>query len=71
MSKYVPERAHKEVVDALTNLKRLTQVKTQLELWEERAAKLQIPDTDNEYLREWYAPSAPRMGSGMVYWSER
>lgn len=56
--KYVPERAHKEVVDALTKLRRHTQVKTQLELWEERAAELQIPDTDNEYLREWYTPRA-------------
>jgi len=47
-----------EVMDALNKLRKIKQVKTQLEFWEEKAAKLNIPQTDNEYLRKWFAPNA-------------
>lgn len=56
--KYVIDEARKEVLDALEKLRRLTQVKTQIGLWEEQISKLSIPETDNEYLRKWYAPKA-------------
>jgi len=51
-------RVRTEVLDALDRLRRLTQSRDQLGFWEERAAELEIPQTDNEYLRKWYAPRA-------------
>lgn len=56
--KYDVDRARAEVLDALDKLRRLTQSRTQLGLWEERAAELEIPKIDNEYLQKWYAPKA-------------
>ena len=56
--KYDIDKARKEVLDALDKLWRLTQTKSQMGLWEERVSKLSIPETDNEYLRKWYAPKA-------------
>jgi DNA modification methylase len=56
--KYDVRRTRSEVLDALDKLRRLTQATTQLGLWEERAAELNIPETDNKYFREWYAPKA-------------
>jgi DNA modification methylase len=56
--KYNVDKARTEVLDALDKLRRFTQSRTQLGLWEERAAELDIPETDNEYLRKWYAPKA-------------
>jgi len=56
--KYDVGKARTEVLDVLDKLRRLTQTRTQLGLWEERATELDIPETDNEYLRKWYAPQA-------------
>jgi len=54
--KYSIGRVRTEVLDALDKLRRLTQSTGQLGLWQERAAELEIPQTDNEYLQKWYAP---------------
>jgi DNA modification methylase len=51
-------RVRTEVLDALNKLQQLTQRTTQLGLWEEKVAKLNIPEIDNEYLHKWYAPKA-------------
>ncbi len=56
--KYDIGRARNEISDALDKLRRLTQTRTQLGLWQERAAELNVPETDNEYLQEWYDPKA-------------
>ncbi|MFC1924047.1 DNA methyltransferase [Chloroflexota bacterium] len=56
--KYNISRVKTEILDALDKLRRLTQSNTQLELWVERASELHIPETDNEYLRKWFAPRA-------------
>lgn len=56
--KYDVDRARAEVLDALDKLRRLTQSRTQLGLWGKRAAELEIPKIDNEYLQKWYAPKA-------------
>lgn len=56
--RYDIAKARKEVLDALNKLRWLTQTKTQIGLWEERVSELSIPETDNEYLREWYTPKA-------------
>lgn len=58
VKKYDIGKARTEVLDALDKLRRLTQTKTQLGLWEERTDGLDIPDADDEYLRQWYAPKA-------------
>lgn len=56
---YDLDKVRIEVLDALNKLKKLTQTRaTQLELWEERAATLNVPETDNDYLRQWFAPQA-------------
>jgi len=51
---YNLELVNKEVKDALDKLIRITESKTQLGLWEERATELLIPETTNEYLRQWF-----------------
>lgn len=51
-------RARTEVLDSLDRLRWLTQSAVQLGFWQERAAELQIPQTDNDYLRRWFAPRA-------------
>jgi len=56
--KYDIDKARKEISDALDKLRRLTQTRTQLGLWQERAAELHIPETDNEFLQTWYDPKA-------------
>jgi len=56
--KYDMGRARKEISDALDKLRRLTQTRTQLGLWQERAAELHMPETDNEFLQTWYDPKA-------------
>ncbi len=58
--KYNLKKARSEVLDALEKLKQLahTNNKNQLTLWEERAAALKVPGTDNEYLRKWFAPQS-------------
>ena len=56
--KYEVGRVRTELLDALDKLRRLTKTRSQLGLWEERAAELDIPETDNEYLQKWYAPKA-------------
>ena len=54
--KYDIGRVRTEVLDALDKLRQLTQSTGQLGFWQERAAELQIPQTDNEYLQKWFAP---------------
>jgi len=56
--KYDIDKARKEISDALDKLRRLTQTRTQLGLWQERAAELHMPETDNEFLQTWYDPKA-------------
>lgn len=57
LERYDIPKVRKEVIDALEELRRFTQKgNSQLALWEDRSAKLGLPDTDNQYLREWYAP---------------
>lgn len=56
--RYDLNRARNEVLDALDKLRRLTQINTQMTLWEDRAFELHIPETDSHYLRQWYAPRA-------------
>jgi hypothetical protein len=56
--KYDVGRARAEILDALDKLRRLTHSRTQLGLWEERVAQLNIPKTDNAYLQKWYNPKA-------------
>jgi len=56
--KYDLHKVRTEVLDALDKVRQLTQSKTQLKLWEDRAAELDVPETDNDYLRQWYAPQA-------------
>jgi hypothetical protein len=56
--KYDVRNVRSEVLDALDKLRQLTRERKQLGLWEERAAELNIPETDNEYLQKWYAPKA-------------
>ncbi|MBM3149673.1 MAG: site-specific DNA-methyltransferase, partial [Chloroflexi bacterium] len=58
VQRYEIDRARIEILDALNKLRRFTQETTQLRLWEDRATELNIPETDNEYLRLWYAPKA-------------
>jgi len=58
VQKYDISGVRKEVLDALDKLRQLTQTRTQMRLWEERVSELNIPVTDNEYLRTWYAPKA-------------
>jgi len=53
LRKYNVRRVRAEVMDALCKLRRLTQGTGQLRFQEEQAAR-----TDNEYLRQWYAPGA-------------
>jgi len=60
VQKYDINRVREEVIDALDKLRQLTQTKTQIRLWEEHISELNIPETDNEYLRTWYAPKALR-----------
>lgn len=54
--KYDIGRVRTEVFDALDKLRQLTQSTDQLGFWQEQAADLQIPQTDNEYLQKWFAP---------------
>ena len=56
--KYDISLARKEVADALEQLQQLTQKRTQLGFWQERAAELQISENDNEFLQTWYDPKA-------------
>jgi len=58
VQKYDISRVREEVLGALDKLRQLTQTKPQMRLWEERVSELDIPATDNEYLRTWYAPKA-------------
>ncbi len=58
MQKYDVVELRKEVLDALHRLHSLTQTKAQLRLWEDRVCELNIPATDSEYLKTWYAPKA-------------
>jgi hypothetical protein len=58
LRKYNVKRLHAEVMDALCKLTQLTQGTGQLRPWEGQAARLDIPDADNEYLQQWYAPDA-------------
>jgi hypothetical protein len=58
VEKYNMRIVRKEVLGALEKLRQLTQTKGQPGFWEEEVAKLDIPPTDNEYLRKWYAPKA-------------
>jgi len=56
---YDINKVRTEVLDALNKVKTFTQSNTnQLALWEERAAALDLPETDNVYLQEWFAPKA-------------
>lgn len=45
-----------EITDALSKLRQHSN--SQLGLWEEHAADLSIPETDNAYLQQWYNPKA-------------
>jgi len=56
--KYDIDKARREILDALEKLRNHTQTTTQLGLWHERAAELNMPETDNVYLRTWYADRA-------------
>jgi DNA modification methylase len=56
--KYDVGKVRTEVLDALDKLRKHTQSRRQLALWEQHAAELDIPETDNEYLQTWYAPKA-------------
>lgn len=57
--KYDLKRVRSEVLDALDKLKHLTHSSTvHLSPWEECAAELEVPETDNIWLRQWYAPKA-------------
>lgn len=56
--KYDIVKVRKEVSDALDKLRQLTQTKTQLGLWQERAIELNIPENDNDFLKTWYDPKA-------------
>jgi DNA modification methylase len=58
LQKYDLVRAREEILDALEQLKQLTQSNTQLGLSESRAIELNVPNTDSDYLRTWYAPKA-------------
>jgi hypothetical protein len=57
---YNIKKAREEIMDILTKLRQLTQKEEarQLSLWEEKSAILQLPETDNQYLRNWFAPRA-------------
>lgn len=63
--RYDISRVREEVLDALDKLRQLTQTRTQMRLWEERVSELNIPATDDEYLRTWYAPKA--LGELLTY----
>ena len=65
VQKYDTSKVRQEVLDALHKLRHLTQPKTQMRLWEERVSELNIPTTDNEYLKMWYAPRA--LGELLTY----
>lgn len=56
--KYDVGRVRNEILDALDKLRRFTQTRTQLGLWQERAAELNVPETDNEYLQKWFDSKA-------------
>jgi hypothetical protein len=43
-----------EMKDILSKLRKHTNTKAQLELWEENTSGLDIPQNDNEYLLKWY-----------------
>jgi len=58
LQRYDIAKAQDEILDALGLLKQLTQSGKQLELWKERASGLNIPNSDTDYLNEWYAPRA-------------
>lgn len=55
---YNLERVRFEVLDALKKLEEITQNNTQLQLWDDLKSKICIPDSDNDYLHQWYAPQA-------------
>jgi len=54
--KYDLRQVKAEITDALSKLRQHSS--DQLGLWEERAADLSIPETDNAYLQQWYSPKA-------------
>lgn len=65
LQRYDIGRVREEVLDALDKLRQLTQTGLQMRFWEERASELNIPATDNQYLRTWYAPRA--LGELLTY----
>ena len=58
LQRYDIARAQDEILDALGQLKQLTQPTVQLGLWKEKASELNIPSCDSDYPNEWYAPRA-------------
>jgi len=58
IQKHDIRKGRQEVMDALHKLRQLTQPKAQMSLWEERVSQLNIPATDNEYLKTWYTSRA-------------
>ncbi len=60
VQKYDVDKVRREILDALDKLRSLTQTKSQLKLWDEGVLELNIPATDNQYLKRWYAPQALR-----------
>lgn len=58
LQKYDLARVRGEILDVLEKLGRLRQTSVQPRLWQDKAAHLNVPHTDSDYLRTWYAPTA-------------
>lgn len=58
LKQYDTAKAKAEILDALQRLKQLTRSSVQLGFWEEKFGELDIPSSDSDYLRTWYAPRA-------------
>ena len=57
-ARYDLEKVEREANDILEKTRRLTRPRGQLSLWDDSPANLDPPSTDDQYLREWYAPQA-------------
>ncbi len=57
-ARYDLEKVEREANDILEKTRRLTRPRGQLSLWDDSPADLDPPSTDDQYLREWYAPQA-------------